>query len=413
MREVLTEFDELMNAVEKINLNEAVMPFVNGRLVNSDSYNKVQKILDCPEMISSHKWLYNLDLDQLEEDEVEKINKLYDLGCNRGFIEDDLTKFDDEDAGSDDTAVLQDVTSSAENTEDCEDSSTPCPSDKYTIIYSAVDSNGVIKTGEAFSNKASTDEAKADVISNLSRVGYKNITILAIEQVIAPTKTNEADNEFSENDMLNNRPHNNHIIEDDADDSEDDSEDDSADAEETDDSEEDDSDDSADAEETTDSEEDDADDSEDDSEEDDSEETADTDDSDDSDDSADVEETDDADDADAEDDSEETADSEEDDSEDDSDDSEETEETIDSEEDDSEELSQEKKTEYKNEYKKVFQNTLTKCKFEKSFDDLTIKEKVEFLTELGKVWTKNEPTDFMSDKEIDQLNKIVVKQDAE
>ena len=81
--------------------------------------------------------------------------------------------------------------------------------------------------------------------------------------------------------------------------------------------------------------------------------------------------------------------------------------------DDEEELTSEKKTEYRNEYKKIFRNTLLKCKFTKSFDDLSIKEKVKFLTELGKAWTKNEPADFMSDKEIDQLNKIVVKPDAE
>lgn len=61
--EILTEFDELQEAMKRINLDESVMPYVNGRLVDSGSYNKVQKILDCPEMISAHKYLYNLDLD--------------------------------------------------------------------------------------------------------------------------------------------------------------------------------------------------------------------------------------------------------------------------------------------------------------------------------------------------------------
>ena len=61
--EILTEFDELQEAMKQINLNESVMPYINGVLVNDVSYNKVQKLLECPEMISAHKYLYDLDLD--------------------------------------------------------------------------------------------------------------------------------------------------------------------------------------------------------------------------------------------------------------------------------------------------------------------------------------------------------------
>ncbi len=39
--EVLTEMDEYFNAMAKINMNESVMPYVNGRLVDSGTYNKV------------------------------------------------------------------------------------------------------------------------------------------------------------------------------------------------------------------------------------------------------------------------------------------------------------------------------------------------------------------------------------
>jgi hypothetical protein len=61
--EILTDFDGLQEAMKKINLDESVMPYVNGRLVDSEAYNKTQKILNCPEMISAHKFLYNLDMD--------------------------------------------------------------------------------------------------------------------------------------------------------------------------------------------------------------------------------------------------------------------------------------------------------------------------------------------------------------
>jgi hypothetical protein len=94
--EILTEFDELQEAMKKINLDESVLPYYNGRLCNADSVNKIQKILNCPEMISCHKYLYNLDLDQLSEDENDKVEKLYQLGVDRGFIDDDLTNWDDD-----------------------------------------------------------------------------------------------------------------------------------------------------------------------------------------------------------------------------------------------------------------------------------------------------------------------------
>ena len=92
--EILTEFDGLQEALKKVKMDESVMPYVNGRLVDDAAFNKTQKILDCPEMISAHKYLYNLDMDQLTEEEINKIDQLYKLGCDRGFIVDDLTDWD-------------------------------------------------------------------------------------------------------------------------------------------------------------------------------------------------------------------------------------------------------------------------------------------------------------------------------
>jgi len=38
--DIFTEFDALQAAMRKINLNESVLPYENGRLCNADSYNK-------------------------------------------------------------------------------------------------------------------------------------------------------------------------------------------------------------------------------------------------------------------------------------------------------------------------------------------------------------------------------------
>ena len=86
-------------------------------------------------------------------------------------------------------------------------------------------------------------------------------------------------------------------------------------------------------------------------------------------------------------------------------------EDADGEEDTEDELDDNKKADLKDNYKKTFKNTMLKCKFEdKTFDDLTIAEKVKFFTELSKTWKEDyEPSAFMSDKEIDQLNKITIK----
>jgi hypothetical protein len=72
--EILTEFDGLQEALKKVKMDEAVLPYCNGRLVDDTAWNKTQKILNCPEMISAHKYLYNLDMDQLTEEEIGKID---------------------------------------------------------------------------------------------------------------------------------------------------------------------------------------------------------------------------------------------------------------------------------------------------------------------------------------------------
>lgn len=377
--EIITELDGYQAALSQINMNESVMPYVNGRLVSEKAYNKVQKLLNCPEMIASHKYLYNLDLDQLSEDEECKIDQLYKLGCDRGFIIDDLTKYDDNVETSKNSTPSQTDVEFKENI--------PC----WTVIYSATDKNGQIKTGEAYSNAISSAAAKADVNSKLSQIGYSNITILAIEQCETPV---------AENDILNDRNHNNHISIPEADDEEDSGEsDDSADEEEdTDDTESSDSD-----EETTDTSDTDDEDTEVSGDEDSDDATSDDKDSEGGEDSDDLSDNEDSDEDDSDDEDSDDDDDSDDDSSDDSSDDEDSDE-------EKEELDANKKAELKDKYRRVFKNTLVKCKFDTSFNDLTLEQKVKFFTALSKAWTKNEPNEFMTDKEIEQLNNVVVKE---
>lgn len=381
--EILTEFDELQAALAKVNMDESVFPYVNGRLVeNVTAFNKTQKILNCPEMISAHKFLYELDMDQLSEDDVTKIDQLYKLGCDRGFIDDDIVDYDNDEGDE----VEQDVevadVAPAEPKNTLFKAKIPC----WTVIYSAV-KDGNVKTGEAYSNAVSMSAAKADVNAKLSQCGYDNITILAIENCVdAPPAYAANTVEVSEDDDSKD---------DDSDDSSKETEDTPPDVDN------DDSDDSEEKEPADDAETDDdsgkdegdkqANDSDDAADE--PDENGDSNDSD-EDSSEDDENSDDTNDEPAED-----SDEDSDDSDDDSDDSDE---------DSDDELDANQKAELKNQYRKIFKNTLVKCKFDTSFNDLDLEQKVKFFTELVKAWKKdNEPKEFMTDKEIEQLNNVV------
>lgn len=78
---------------------------------------------------------------------------------------------------------------------------------------------------------------------------------------------------------------------------------------------------------------------------------------------------------------------------------------------DEKELTDQEKTQLRDSYKKAFKAALQKCKFDgKCFDDLTLEEKVKFFTEISKAWSnKADPSKFMTDKELEALQKIVIK----
>ena len=405
--EILTEFDELQAALAKVNMDESVLPYVNGRLVaNSEAFNKTQKILNCPEMISAHKYLYNLDMDQLTEEDVGKIDQLYKLGCDRGFIIDDLTKWDDEDGEEEqEEVVAAEAPAEAQPKNTLFKAKIPC----WTVIYSAT-KDGDIKTGEAYSNAVSINAAKADVNAKLAQCGYDNITILAIENCTDIPKASVAPAAVEQVSSIG-------VNEADEDDADDEDSGTSNDSEDSDDS----SDDST--EDAGDEDEDDSDDSSEDSSDEgsDDEDSADDDSSSDEDDANDTGDSSDSSDETSDEDSDEDNDSSEDDSNEDSGEDEEEDSDEDSGEsgdedssDGEDELDPNEKAELRDLYRKTFKNTLIKCKFDTSFNDLTLEQKVKFFTELSKAWKKdNEPNEFMTDKEVEQLNNVVAQKSAD
>lgn len=178
-----------IKAFEKCDLRTSVMPFYRGYIVEDiDTYNKIQRLLDTPEMESSHQFLYSLDVEALSEKDVSKVNKLYEKAVERGCIEDDDDDLDECDVCGDDSCddpashLAPDVP--VEKPELARPAVQPVqksvPQSAYTVMYSAM-KDGEIKCGECYSNSLNTRSAKADAIAKLERLGFTNISIMAIE----------------------------------------------------------------------------------------------------------------------------------------------------------------------------------------------------------------------------------------
>lgn len=371
MSKYLTEFDEIQAAFRKVRLDENCMVYRNGMLLErQDTYNKIQKLLNVPEMSEAHRYLYDLDVECLSEDEIERVDKLFDLGVKKGYIdnsfEEELEKSENPDAivAAEEPEKAAEVETSAETP--IEDRSVPIPC--WTILYSAT-KNGETKCGECYSNAISVSAAKADCLAKLERFGYGNISILAIEAGDSDCA------KMTEDEMRKGRTDTLSITE----------------AEEEDEAGEDVSDtgdNSTDAGDDTAGDDTAADDT--------GDETGDdTEGEDDADDTGDDESGEDETDDDAENNETGSDDSGSDDGDDNS--------------DESKELSDEEKSALKDEYKSAFREVMLSCKFEgRSFIDLTIPEKTQFFSALNVKWKKNDPKDFMSEEEQDQLESIVV-----
>lgn len=517
--DIFNDFDLCQEALKKVNLNEAAMPIVRGVIVEDvDTYNKIQKLLNIQAFEPCHRFLYNLDVEQLSEGEASKVNNLYKLAEERGFIEkEEPEEAEDESAPTKECDAIPAMPTPAPVAPAQPLASTT--DSAFTVAYSAV-KDGQLKTGEAYSNAISTRAAKADVISKLERAGYSSISILCIEvgdpdvrgcnstycmQAERASNEDEKVNEWgryetglskgpmrdpSPADMaawsnthdhaymqkrnaaaslkrtidsfkkydnkvvdweqiaqtedngvtyywmktpegtlvcaVENDPQDDnldfYIVDDknkimtmvgqsygvgeefefnptgaeyeipkdmpavtEADDDSDSGSDDSGD--DSDSSDDSDSDSSSD---DSDSDSDDSDDSKDDS------------DSDSDDDSEDKDDSDDKKEEDAEEPDEKLDDKSDEKAEDAKNDK------------DADDLKPEEKTALKDSYKKAFKAALQKCKFETSFSELTLEQKVKFFTELSKAWgDKADPSKFLTDKELEQLEKIVVKKPAD
>ena len=380
MSKYLTEFDEIQAAFKKVRLDENCMVYRNGMLLeHQDTYNKIQKLLNVPEMSEAHRYLYDLDVECLSEDEIERVDKLFDLGVKKGYIdnsfEEELEKSENPDAivAAEEPEKAAEVETPAETP--VEDRSVPIPC--WTILYSAT-KNGETKCGECYSNAISVSAAKADCLAKLERFGYGNVSILAIEAGDSDCA------KMTEDEMRKGRTDTLSITEaeeeDDAGEDISDTGDDSADA----------GDDTADDTAADDAGDDAGDDAEGEGGADDT-----GDDEGGADDTGDDEGGEDETSDDAENDETGSDDSGSDDGDDNS--------------DEGKELSDEEKSALKDEYKSAFREVMLSCKFEgRSFIDLTIPEKTQFFSALNVKWKKNDPKDFMSEEEQDQLESIVV-----
>ena len=380
MSKYLTEFDEIQAAFRKVRLDENCMVYRNGMLLeHQDTYNKIQKLLNAPEMSEAHRYLYDLDVECLSKDEIERVDKLFDLGVKKGYIDnsfqEELDKSENPDAviAAEEPEKAAEVETAAETS--IENRSVPIPC--WTILYSAT-KNGETKCGECYSNAISVSAAKTDCLAKLERFGYGNISILAIEAGDPDCA------KMTENEMRKGRADTLSITEAEEDDTEGEDISDGGD-------------DSVDDDGSNDA----GDDTGDDASEDDSGDDA----GDDTGDDAGDDTGDDAGDETGDDAGDETGDDADDDGNDDND----GEDGDGDDSDEGKELSDEEKSALKDEYKSTFREVMLSCKFEgRSFIDLTIPEKTQFFSALNVKWKKNDPKDFMPEEEQDQLESIVV-----
>lgn len=405
MKDLVNDFEVWQDALKKIDLNEGALPIYHGRILreNAKEYQKMQKILNCPEMIKCHKYIFDLDPEQLDESDCTKINNLYKLGVDRGFIE-DTVDVPDEDLPDTDYTTSEQTTVQQPKPYVAPQHSVHVPC--YTVMYSAM-KDGQIKTGESYSNATNPRAAKADVYAKLSKFGYDNIAILAIE---CGDPDCSMDNTYTfEDDILQNRVHNGHFLdEEDTEKKEDKS------AENTEKKEE-----QSKEEAPVEKKEEEAPVEQ---QEDNAEKPAEqpteqstkqpTEDTQKKEEAPAEQSEENADNENNEQSTEDTKNSDNSENAETSDGNEETKSSDDNDNEDTnkEELDDNKKAELKDEYRKTFKNVMIKCQFDnRCFDDLTIAEKVQFFTAMASSWTKNEPNEFMTDKEIEQLNKIVIE----
>jgi len=207
-KEFVCEADRIMAAFAKVNLREAVTPIVRGKLVeDTDSYNKVQQLLDCPEMEHAHKFLLDIDFDDLTPETKQKIDDIYQLAVSNGYIQSDNDPNQEEtdevaDEVGDEAADIAEgddvqpqvsdnsggfeagapgVSQDAMEKDTINVSAPEMASCAFVLFYSAM-KNGQIKTGECYSNATTIENAKLDAVQKLKKLGFTAVDIIAAEE---------------------------------------------------------------------------------------------------------------------------------------------------------------------------------------------------------------------------------------
>lgn len=176
-----TDFGNLNNAIEPENFNKHEYSDVS----EDEIFSKIQTLLNCDEMEDAHDFLYSIDMDELNDDIISKVNDLYDLAVDRGFValnndtdqnnNADWLPIEDEEAKP---VEIPDPASSTYSKEATDN--TGAIDSAYSVLYSAT-KDGEVRTGECYSNAVDPKSAKVDAISKLANLGFDNIEIFAVE----------------------------------------------------------------------------------------------------------------------------------------------------------------------------------------------------------------------------------------
>lgn len=183
------EYDALRSAFAKVNIREAVAPIVRGKIVeDEETYNKVQQLLDCPDMEHAHKFLLDIDFDEEDPKTKQKVDDLYQLAVSQGYVkssdseeqEDDDTVEDE--GGYEKTPTDEESRSEAASKDSIDINAPTLNTPAYVLFYSAM-KDGEIRTGECYSNAVNSENAQLDAIQKLQRLGFTAIEIIASETV--------------------------------------------------------------------------------------------------------------------------------------------------------------------------------------------------------------------------------------
>lgn len=181
--------DIYREALTKCNILEEAIPAYgnNGLISNTKVYNKAKRLLDCPKMEPAHPYLYNLNFLDIGDEDSAKVDSLYDLAIAEGYITEDdeaeeYSADDDQTADSDDTDEVDTVADNPADPIVATSVSKFIPKDKDFICFYSAFKDNIVRTGECYVTGLTPDEAKVAAKSSLTKLGFSDINILAIEE---------------------------------------------------------------------------------------------------------------------------------------------------------------------------------------------------------------------------------------